>query len=232
MKTLRRSQDRGHTRLSWLDSAHSFSFGDYYDPEQNGFGALVVINDDHVAPGRGFGMHPHRDMEIVTVVLSGALEHRDSLGNGSVIRPGEVQRMTAGTGIRHSEYNPSPSDPVHLYQIWLLPERRGLTPGYEQKSLDPEAARGRWQLLASRDGRDGSVTIHQDAELHRAVLTAGGVLDYRLTPGRRAWLQVLRSQATVDGTRLATGDGLALADEPGLSVHAEEETDILLFDLA
>src|SRR5438270_934200 len=162
MMTIRRAEARGRTKIGWLDSRHSFSFGDYYDPEHMGFRALRVINDDRVRGGAGFGMHPHRDMEIVTYLLEGSLEHRDSLGTGSVIRPGEVQRMTAGTGILHSEYNPSADEPVHLLQIWLLPERKGLTPGYDQRTFPEEDRRGRLQLLAAHDGRDGAVTIHQD----------------------------------------------------------------------
>jgi redox-sensitive bicupin YhaK (pirin superfamily) len=204
MLTIRRAADRGSFDHGWLQTSHTFSFGDYRDPEHMGFRALRVINDDVVAPGQGFGMHPHRDMEIVTVVLAGALEHRDSLGTGAVIHPGEVQVMTAGTGILHSEFNPSATEPVHLYQIWLFPKRKGLPPRYDQKAFDAAARRAGWQRLASGAGRDDALTIHQDAEPLRAV----------------------------NGVALAAGDGLAVSDETALSVSAGTDADILLFDLA
>lgn len=232
MKQLRRSSERGHFNHGWLDTYHTFSFGDYYDPAQMGFRSLRVINEDRVEPGQGFGMHGHRDMEIVTLVLEGALEHRDSLGNGEVLRPGELQRMTAGTGIRHSEFNPSTNEPVHLYQIWLLPERPGLPPGYEQQRFDPAEQQGRWQVVASRDGRQGSLTIHQDATLLLATIQSGETLGRAFDANRHGWLQLLRGKATVDGAELAAGDGLALSGETELKVQAEDRTELLLFDLA
>jgi redox-sensitive bicupin YhaK (pirin superfamily) len=232
MITLRPAAARGRTALGWLDSAHTFSFGDYWDPEYAGFRSLRVINEDRVAPGTGFGTHPHRDMEILTWVLSGALEHRDSLGTGSVIGPGEIQRMTAGTGILHSEYNPSADEPVHLLQIWLLPERKGLTPGYEQHTFPEAGRRGRLQLLASRDGRDGAVTIHQDADLFAAELAAGQSVTHALRPGRSAWVQVTRGAVSLNGKALRAGDGAAVRDEPEVRLTSEGEAAVLLFDLA
>src|SRR6516164_2309739 len=232
MLQIRKANDRGHFNHGWLDTYHTFSFADYFDPAQMGFRALRVINEDRVAPGMGFGMHGHRDMEIVTVVLSGALEHRDSLGNGEVLRPGEVQRMTAGTGIRHSEFNPSPAEPVHLYQIWLLPERAGLAPGYEQKAFAESEKRDRWRLVASADGRDGSLTIRQDARLYLASLTGARELHHELARGRHAWLQVLRGSVTVNGAELAAGDGAAISEEANVTVRAADEAEVLLFDLA
>ncbi len=232
MIQVRKAGERGRTRIDWLDSWHTFSFGDYYDPDHMGFRSLRVMNDDRVAPGGGFGTHPHRDMEIVTYVLDGALEHRDSLGTGSVIRPGELQRMSAGTGIRHSEFNASETEPVHLYQIWLLPERRGLTPGYEQKQF-PEAERaGRLRVVASRDGRDGSLTIHQDATLSLATLTAGQTVTTDLAPGRYAWVQALRGPVSVNGTKLTEGDGAAVGGERQLTITGDGPAEVLVFDLA
>ena len=230
MMHIRRAAERGRTRLDWLDSAHSFSFGDYLDPRHMGFRALRVLNEDRVTPGSGFGMHGHRDMEIVTCVLEGALEHRDSLGNGSVLRPGELQRMTAGTGIRHSEFNPSSSEMVHFLQVWLLPERVGLTPGYEQKVLAP-AANGALRLAASRDGRDGSLTVHQDVDLYLGTLDDGREVMHALRPGRHAWLQVLRGAVDVGGTVLAAGDALAVSAEPALRMRAKGRAEVMLFDL-
>jgi len=229
MMTVRRGEDRGRANFGWLDSRHSFSFGQYYDRRHMGFGALRVINEDRVAPGAGFPPHPHADMEILSYVLDGALAHRDSLGNGTVIRPGEVQRMTAGTGIRHSEFNHSPDAPVHFLQIWLLPERRGITPGYEQKRFDlgPEL-----RLLASRDGRDGSVRIHQDASLWGARLAPGTPARHALAPGRRAWVQIARGDAVVDGTELAAGDGAAVTDVGSIELETRNGGEVLLFDLA
>ena len=192
MLTIRKAADRGHFDHGWLDTYHTFSFADYYDAAWMGFRSLRVMNEDRVAPGGGFGMHGHRDMEIVTIVLSGALEHKDSLGNGEVLRPGEFQRMTAGTGIRHSEFNPSTSEPVHLYQIWLLPRTTGLTPSYEQKPFDAAGRAGRWQLVASPDGAEGSLSIQQDARIYLANLDAETQLEYKLHSGRQGWLQVLR----------------------------------------
>jgi quercetin 2,3-dioxygenase len=232
MITIRRAEDRGQTALDWLDSRHSFSFGDYYDPAHMGFGALRVINDDRVAPESGFGAHPHRDMEILTFVLEGALEHRDSLGNGSSITAGEVQRMTAGTGIRHSEFNASSVDPVHLLQIWILPEKRGLVPGYEQRRFGPQEKRGRLRLIASRDGRDGAVTLHQDVDLYAGVLEPGARASHTLRRGRRAWAQLARGEARVGDQLLRAGDGAALQDEAAVEINASQPTEVLLFDLA
>jgi redox-sensitive bicupin YhaK (pirin superfamily) len=232
MIRLRKSADRGHFNHGWLDTWHTFSFADYYDPEQVGFRALRVINDDRVAAGQGFGMHGHRDMEIVTYVLEGALEHRDSLGNGEVLRPGELQRMTAGTGVRHSEFNPSPTEPVHLYQIWLLPERRGLQPSYEQRPFPEEERRGRLRLVASPDGADGSLTIRQDARLYLTTLQAGEAVTHMLKPGRHAWVQALRGQLTVNGQVLTAGDGAAVSDELALHLRGDRDAEVLLFDLA
>ncbi|MEO8606070.1 MAG: pirin family protein [bacterium] len=230
MLTVRPAAARGHVHIDWLDSRHSFSFGEYHDPAHMGFRALRVINEDHVAPAGGFGTHPHRDMEIVTWVLDGALEHRDSLGTGSVIRPGEVQRMSAGTGIRHSEINASQTAPVHLLQIWLLPERAGLAPSYEQKTVRFETPTLR--LIASHDGRDGSVTIHQAADVWAARLPSGALTTHTLAPGRHAWLQVARGDVTLNGTALHAGDGVAISDEQQLEVRADSASEVLLFDLA
>jgi redox-sensitive bicupin YhaK (pirin superfamily) len=232
MIQIRRGDERGHFDHGWLDTYHSFSFSDYYDPGQMGFRSLRVINEDRVAPGRGFGMHPHRDMEIVTYVLSGALTHRDSLGTGSVLRAGELQRMTAGTGIRHSEFNESTTEPVHLYQIWLLPGRKGLEPGYEQRGFDVEGRRGRFRVVVSPDGRDGSLTIRQDATLHLATLDDGEEATHAPAPGRHAWVQVLRGRVTLNGLPLVAGDGAAPGAEPGLAVRADRPSEVLLFDLA
>jgi hypothetical protein len=232
MIRVRKAADRGHFDHGWLDTYHTFSFGDYYDPAQMGFRSLRVMNDDRVAPGVGFPMHGHRDMEIVTYVLSGALEHKDSLGNGSIIRPGNLQRMTAGTGVRHSEFNPSATEPVHLYQIWLLPERSGLTPSYEERAIGEDEKRGRLRLVASPDGAEGSLTIHQDARLYLASLTAGEAVSHLLEPGRAAWLQVLRGQVNSQGQELAEGDGLAVTDETAVAVKASASAEVLLFDLA
>lgn len=230
MLTIRRSAERGRTALDWLDSRHSFSFADYYDPDHMGFRSLRVLNDDRVGPGGGFGMHPHRDMEILTYVLDGELVHRDSLGTGSTIRPGEVQRMTAGTGILHSEHNASDAEAVHLLQVWLLPERLGLRPGYEQKAfadLD-----GGLRLVASRDGRDGSLTIHQDADVYAARLGPSDPATHRLRPGRHAWLQVARGNVTLNGHALQAGDGAALNDEPAVELTTTDGAEVLVFDLA
>ncbi len=230
MIRIRPGDERGQTRLDWLDSRHSFSFADYYDPAQMGFRSLRVINDDRVGAGGGFGMHPHRDMEIITYVLEGSLEHKDSLGTGSVIQPGEVQRMTAGTGIRHSEFNPSEKSPVRLLQIWLLPEKQGLKPSYEQKGFPANGDSLR--LLASRDGRDDAVTIHQDVNLFAGQLTAGAKVRHALKPGRHAWIQVTKGEILVNGQRLQDGDGAALSDEPAIEVTAAKPAEFLLFDLA
>jgi redox-sensitive bicupin YhaK (pirin superfamily) len=231
MIRVRRGSERGHFDHGWLKTYHTFSFGDYYDPAQMGFRVLRVINEDWVAPGQGFGMHPHLDMEIVTVVLEGQLAHRDSLGTGSVIRPGEVQRMTAGTGIRHSEFNPSPSDSVHLYQIWLLPDRAGHTPSYEQRSFTENGTAGELVLVASPDGRYESLTIQQDAQIFLATLGAKQPLTRELAPGRHAWVQVLRGRVALNGHELAAGDGAAVSAEPHLTLTGNDDGQVLLFDL-
>lgn len=232
MITTRLAAERGRTRLDWLDSRHTFSFGDYYDPEHMGFRSLRVINDDRVAPGGGFGTHGHRDMEILTYVVEGALEHRDSLGTGSVIRRGDLQRMTAGTGIRHSEFNPSPAEPVRFLQIWLLPDRKSLPPGYEQKTYSDADKHGRLRLIAARDGRDGSVSIHQDADVYATVLAPGERVTHTLPEGRSAWVQVVTGAVTLNGHSLAKGDGAAVTDQPRLDLTATEAAEVLLFDLA
>lgn len=227
----RPANERGHFDHGWLDTFHTFSFGEYFNPEHSSFRSLRVMNEDRVAPGQGFGMHGHRDMEIVTLVLSGALEHRDSLGNGEVLRPGELQRMTAGTGIRHSEFNPSETEAVHLYQIWITPEQRDLTPGYEQRAFDTSSSEGRWQLIASHDGRDGSLTVYQDVSLWRAQLDTGLELSYELTSQRFGWLQVLTGQVKLSEVSLAAGDGAAISNETTLLIRATENSEMLLFDL-
>jgi redox-sensitive bicupin YhaK (pirin superfamily) len=227
-----RANDRGHFDHGWLDTFHTFSFGDYHDPANMSFRALRVMNEDRVAPGQGFGMHGHRDMEIVTIVLSGSLAHRDSLGNGETLRPGEFQRMTAGTGIRHSEFNPSETEPVHLYQIWLLPERQGLEPSYEQRAFPAEARQNQLQLVASRNAESGSLTIHQDARIMLANLDVGKSATHSIAAGRHAWLQVLRGSVTANGESLAAGDGVAASDVAALTIAADQPAEILLFDLA
>ena len=228
MIQIRKAVDRGHFDHGWLDTYHTFSFADYYDPEFMGFRALRVINEDRVQPGRGFGTHSHRDMEIVTYVLEGELQHRDSMGTGSIIRPGEVQRMSAGTGVLHSEVNPSRDRSVHLLQIWLLPDRRGLKPEYEQKTFPAEERADRLRLVASHDGSDGSLTIHQDAKI-----LAGTIRDsvqYDLQPGRYAWLQVARGGLDLNGQTLNAGDGAAIENEPTLTLRGKD-AEVLLFDL-
>jgi quercetin 2,3-dioxygenase len=232
MLTVRRAEERGHASFGWLDSHHTFSFGEYHDPAHMGFRTLRVINDDRVAPGAGFPSHPHRDMEIVSYVLEWALAHEDSLGHGSVIRPGEVQRMSAGTGIVHSEYNHSPTDPARFLQIWILPERRGIAPGYEQKEFPAAERQGRLRVVASRSGRDGSLVIHQDAEIHAALLDTGDQVTHALAPGRHAWVQMARGSARVNGTVLAEGDGAALSNEEVVRIEGVAGAEILLFDLA
>lgn len=232
MRRLRKSAERGHVQHGWLDTYHTFSFASYRDPEHVRFRALRVINEDRVAPGQGFDLHPHQDMEIVTYVLSGALEHRDSLGHGAVLRPGELQRMTAGTGLMHSEFNPSDSEPVHLYQIWLFPRARGLEPSYEQRAFPAEGRRGQWQLVAAPDGREGALRIETDARLYLATLGPGESLGYNISPGRHAWLQILRGRAGLNGTPLEAGDGVAFSDEAGFELRADEAAELLLFDLA
>jgi redox-sensitive bicupin YhaK (pirin superfamily) len=231
MITIRKASDRGGADYGWLQTAYTFSFNTYNDPEHMGFRTLRVMNEDVVQAGGGFGEHGHRDMEIVTYVLSGALGHRDSMGHASVLRAGELQRMTAGKGVRHSEMNAS-DEPVHLYQIWLLPERAGLEPGYEQKAF-PEAERqGAWRLVASPDARDGSLKIHQDATIHLASLDAGTELARPIAPGRHAWLQVLRGSVELNGQALETSDGAAVSDETSLTLRADGPAEVMLFDLA
>ena len=227
MIQVRQAKDRGHANHGWLDSWHTFSFADYHDPHHMGFSVLRVINEDRVTPGEGFPTHPHRDMEIITYVLEGALEHKDSLGTGSVIRPGEVQRMSAGTGIRHSEFNHSRSEPVHFLQIWILPNAQGVKPGYEQKRI---AHDGGLRLVASPDGADGSVTIHQDARVYAARLN-GAEVSHTLAPGRHAWLQVARGTARLNGTELHAGDGAGIEGETGLRLDVDGSAEVLLFDL-
>ena len=231
MISIRKSAERGTTQIGWLDSRHSFSFGDYYDPDAMHWGPLRVINEDHVAPGAGFPTHPHRDMEIVTWVLEGELAHKDSTGTAEKILPGELQRMTAGTGIRHSEFNASATQPVHLLQIWLLPGEPGLPPGYEQKSFGADLD-GRLRLVASPGGRDGSVTIHQDADLYAGRLAAGQTETLGLRPGRVQWVQVARGTATVNGVAMVQGDGAAISDEHSLAIAANDAAELLVFDMA
>lgn len=241
MLQIRPSAERGHLDHGWLDTYHTFSFGDYQDPRQMGFRSLRVINEDRVAGGQGFGMHGHRDMEIVTLVLSGTLAHQDSLGNGAPIRPGELQRMSAGTGIRHSEFNPSESEPVHLYQIWLLPDRAGHEPSYEQRAFAPAEQQGRLRLVASPDGAEGSLTIHQDARIYLANVATGTTVTHELTPGRHAWLQVLRGDVRLTAgeasqpaqpANLSAGDGVAVSDETRLAIEGTADAELMLFDLA
>ncbi len=232
MIKVRPSDERGHANHGWLDTHFTFSFADYYDPEHMGFRSLRVINEDVVEPSQGFGTHPHRNMEIITYVLEGALEHKDSLGTTGVIRPGEVQRITAGAGITHSEYNHSETEPVHLLQIWILPEKNGLKPGYEQKFVGGDALKGKLRLIAAPDGRDGAVTVHQDVALYAGALPSGGKVVHTLKSGRHAWLQVARGAVTLNGQSLRAGDGAAVSDEPRLEIAATKDAEVLLFDLA
>ena len=228
---IRKAQDRGHADHGWLNTYHTFSFADYQDSAHMGFSSLRVINEDRVAPGMGFGAHAHRDMEIVSYVLEGELEHKDSMGNGAVLRPGEFQRISAGTGIRHSEFNPSTTEPVHFYQIWLLPQSKSIPPSYEQKFFDEDEKRGKLRLVASPDGVEGSLTINQDAKIYLSTLRPGDGLRHEMPAGRRAWLQVLRGQVSVNGTTLETSDGLAVSDETELAVVGEQGAEVMLFDL-
>jgi redox-sensitive bicupin YhaK (pirin superfamily) len=228
----RPASERGRANLGWLDSRHTFSFGDYHDPEHMGFRALRVINEDRVQPGRGFGTHGHRDMEILSYVLDGELGHKDNMGTGSVIRPGDVQRMSAGTGVLHSEANPSPSAPVHFLQIWILPERRGLAPGYEQKRFEAAEKQGQLRLVASPDGRDGSITVHQDVDLYASVLRPGEGARLELRPGRHAWIQVARGEVTLNGQALSQGDGAAVSEESAIELTGTQDAEVLVFDLA
>ncbi len=232
MIRIRRSNDRGFADHGWLRTYHTFSFADYYDPDHMGFRTLRVINDDVVSPGSGFPNHPHRDMEIVTWVVEGALQHRDSMGNGSVIRPGDVQRMSAGTGVIHSEFNPSKHEPTRLIQIWILPAERGRTPSYEQRRFEESERRGRLRRVASPDGRDGSVTIGQDASILAGTLEAGARLRHDLAPGRHAWVQVVRGDVAIGEQRLAEGDGAAIGGEGSIDLASNDGAEVLVFDLA
>ncbi|HEY2883562.1 MAG TPA: pirin family protein [Pirellulales bacterium] len=231
MITVRKSAQRGVTKIDWLDSRHTFSFGDYSDPQHMGFGPLRVINEDWVRPGKGFGMHPHRDMEIITYIVKGALEHGDSLGTGSVIRPGDVQRMTAGTGIRHSEFNPSADEAVHLLQIWILPEQRNLEPSYEQHAFTDAERSGQLRLIAARDGRDGAVTINQDADIYASLLDSGQQVIHDLADGRIAWLQLIKGELTLNNAKLLPGDGAAVTAERSLKIAASQPAELLLLDV-
>jgi redox-sensitive bicupin YhaK (pirin superfamily) len=231
MLAIRPANERGHANFGWLDSRHTFSFGQYFDPEFMGFGPLRVINEDQVKPGQGFGTHGHSDMEIISYVLDGALEHKDSLGTGSIIRPGDVQRMTAGTGVRHSEFNASDTDPVHFLQIWILPEKDGLEPSYEQKAFSDDEKRGQLRLVGSRDGRDGSVTIHQDVDLYATVLGTGDEVSYEIGEGRYGWVQVARGSVRLGDRELTAGDGVALTGARSLNLEGIDDAEILLFDM-
>lgn len=232
MITVRKAEERGHFNFGWLNTYHSFSFGDYYDPRNMGFRSLRVINEDWVKAGRGFPTHPHRDMEIITYILEGALEHRDSMGTGSVIRPGEVQRMSAGTGVTHSERNPSQDESVHLLQIWIVPDRRNYPPSYEQKTYKDDEKRNRLRLIASPDGSDDSVTIHQDARVYSSLIEPGQTVAHELRPNRHAWVQVARGAVEVNGQMLQQSDGAAISGEERLVITGREPSEILLFDLA
>jgi redox-sensitive bicupin YhaK (pirin superfamily) len=231
MITIRRQSERGHGNFGWLDTRHTFSFGHFYEPEQMGFSHLRVINEDRVQPGEGFPRHSHRDMEIVSYVLEGALEHKDSTGGGGILRAGDVQRMTAGSGVTHSERNPSPDEAVHFLQIWIMPARAGLPPSYEQKQFDRASKLGRLRLLASPDGSDDSLVLHQDARLFGAVLDPGQEVSHRFAPGRKGWIQVARGQVLANGRELFAGDGAALTDEPVVTLAGAGDAELLLFDL-
>ena len=230
MLSIRRSAERGHAEHGWLDSHHTFSFADYHDPRFMGFRSLRVINEDRVVAGEGFGTHGHRDMEIISIVLEGAIAHKDSIGTGAVLTPGEVQRMTAGTGVQHSEFNASNTEPLHFLQIWIMPDKRGLAPSYEQRRFDPAAREGKLQLVASPDKADGSLEIHQDARVYLGHLDAGQKLEHALAPGRAAWVQVIDGELSLNGQALKTGDGAAIEDEAKLSLNGTGE--VLVFDLA
>ncbi|MCU0720194.1 MAG: pirin family protein [Pirellula sp.] len=232
MFKIRRAEERGHADHGWLNSYHTFSFASYRDPNHMGFRSLRVMNEDRVVAGQGFGTHAHNDMEIVSYVLEGELEHKDSMGNGEVLRPGEFQRITAGTGITHSEFNPSAKQATHFYQIWLIPERRGLDPSYEQKGFDPQGRKNRWQLVASKNAKDGSLLIHQDANIYLADLDNGREMTFAIPNGRHVWLQVLRGSVEVNSSRLSTGDAVAVSDEASLTVKATTDVELMLFDLA
>ena len=233
MMTIRRSQERGGADHGWLNTRHTFSFDTYHDPRHMHFRALRVINEDVVQPGKGFPTHPHRDMEIITYVLEGALQHQDSLGNGSIIRPGDGQRMSAGSGILHSEFNASKTEPVHLLQIWIMPERKGIEPGYEQKAFPEAEKRGRLRLIAGHNGQNGAVTVHQDVSLYAALLDPQQKVEHSLAPGRHAWLQVARGAVELNGKRLEQGDGAAVSEEQKLAIIGTADgSEVLLFDLA
>ncbi|MCI0453553.1 MAG: pirin family protein [Candidatus Dadabacteria bacterium] len=232
MIKIRKSHERGHTNLGWLDSYHTFSFGDYYDPKHMGFRSLRVINEDWVKPSAGFGAHPHRDMEIITYVLEGALQHKDSMGNGSTITPGEIQRMSAGTGVTHSEYNRSRTEPVHLLQIWILPTKKNIEPSYEQREFNPGEKQGKLRLVATSDGRDSTVTVHQDVNLLASLLAPGENITYSLKPDRHAWVQIANGSVIMNGHELKHGDGASVSEEVNLEISASESSEILLFDLA
>ena len=231
MQQIRKSEERGDANHGWLHSKHTFSFGDYHDPEHAGFGPLLVINEDRVAPGQGFGTHGHRDMEIISYVLEGALEHKDSIGTGSVLHYGDVQRMSAGSGVRHSEFNHSSTESVHFLQIWIVPNVTGIAPSYEEKHFAPAAKLGQLRLVASSDGRDGSVLIHQDAALYAAILNAGHQLTHPLADGRAAYVHVIRGRVTVNGTALSGGDALKITREKALTLNQAEAAEVLVFDL-
>jgi quercetin 2,3-dioxygenase len=231
MISIRRASDRGRTQLDWLDSRHTFSFGEYHDPAHMGFRVLRVINDDRITPGSGFGTHGHRDMEIVSYVLDGALEHKDNMGNGSIIRPGDLQRMSAGTGVLHSEFNPSPVEEGRFLQIWILPEKLGIKPGYEQRAFPESDRRGRLRLAASRDGREGSVTIHQDAAIWLALLSSGDEVTHELAPGRHGWVQVASGSVALDQHTLSEGDGAAISGEARVALRGVADAEVLVFDL-
>ncbi len=232
MIKVRPAAERGKTRTDWLDSSHTFSFNRYYDPRYDGFRDLRVINEDFVAPAKGFGTHSHEDMEIISYVVAGQLAHKDSTGTSEVIRPGEVQRMTAGTGVSHSEFNPSQTEPTRFLQIWILPERDGLKPGYEQRAFPEGERRGRLRLVASRNGGDGSVTVHQDVKVYDALLAGGDEVAYQLDEDRHAWIQVVKGAVAINEMPLGSSDGAAISDERSLSIKAQEDSEILLFDLA
>lgn len=232
MQMIRPSDARGTAKFGWLQSRHSFSFGQYMDPNHMGFGPLRVINEDRVAPGAGFDTHGHANMEILSVVLDGALAHKDSMGEAAVIRPGDVQRMSAGTGVRHSEFNASETEPVHFLQIWIVPERDGLEPSYQETTIPREERAGRLRLLGSRDGRDGSITIHRDVDLYGSVVAVGDELTHPIGPGRGVWVQMVAGAVTANGDRLGAGDGFAVADEAEIRITATEDAEFLLFDLA
>ncbi len=232
MITIRKSSDRGRADHGWLRSYHSFSFANYYDPLEMGWGKLRVINEDRVQPGKGFGTHGHRDMEIISYVLEGQLQHKDSMGNGAIIRPGDVQRMSAGTGIQHSEFNPSPSELVHFLQIWIEPERIGIEPSYEQKFFTSEDKHGRLRLVASRNGREGSVTVHQDADVYASLLSPDEQVFHRIAMGRIAYLHLVKGAVRVNETQLRTGDAAKIESEQNLFIAANEDSELLLFDMA